>query len=131
MVILVVDNLGVTVHKAESDTPVRLNRHRPYAFSSTLKLVQMQRRDVHVVYGLRFVKLRKNQAKLFGVYRLDSSSVSGKEKSLQSFVREGFDHENKCNRFIRTTQLIRLRPFQRVQCPASLASCPKSKPTSN
>src|SRR5450759_4069712 len=33
MIVLVVDNLGVTVHKAESDAPVCLNCHRPNPFS--------------------------------------------------------------------------------------------------
>jgi hypothetical protein len=79
MVVLVVDNLGVTIHQAESDAPVCLNCHRPNAFSCPLKLVQMQRWDVHVVNGLCFVKLRENQAEPFSVNRLDSSSVAGRE----------------------------------------------------
>jgi len=79
MVVLVVDNLGVTFYKAESDAPVCLNCHGPNAFSCPLKLVQMQRWNVHVVNGLCFVKLRENQAELLTVNRLNPSGVAGKE----------------------------------------------------
>jgi hypothetical protein len=109
MIVLVVDDLGVTVGKAKSDAPVCLNCHRPNPFSCALKLVQTQYWNAHVVNGLCFVKLRENQAEPFGVNRLDSSGIAGKEKFLQSFVSEGFDHKKQCNLFGHTLQPLRLR----------------------
>lgn len=53
----------------------------------------MQHWDVHIVNGLRLVKLRENQAEPFGVNRLNPGSGTGKEKFLQSSVSEGFDHK--------------------------------------
>ena len=127
MVVLVVDDLGVTVGKAKSDAPVCLNCHRPNPFSCPFKLVQTQGWNVHVVNGLCFVKLRENQAEPPGVNRLDSSSIAGKEILLQSLVSEGFDHKNQCNLFGYMPQPIRLRclrttsAVQRSASPARAA----------
>lgn len=124
MIVLVVNDLGVTVGKAKSDAPVCLNCHRPHSFSCPLKLVQMQCWNVHVVNGLGFVKLRQNQAEPFSVNRLDSSSIASKEKFLQSLVHEGFDHKSQCNLFGHTLQPIGLRSLrtasavQRLKSPA-------------
>ena len=112
MVVLVVDDLGITVGKAKSDAPVCLNCYRPNPFPCSLKLVQMQCWNVHVVNGLCFVKLRENQAEPFSVNRLDSSSIAGKEEFLQSLVSEGFDHKDYCNPFGHTLQPIRLRSIR-------------------
>ncbi len=124
MVVLVVDDLGITVGKAKSDAPVCLNYYRPNPFPCPLKLVQTQRWNVHVINGLCFIKLRENQAEPFSVNRLDSSSIAGKEEFLQSLVSEGFDHKDQCNPFGHMPQPIRLRSLrttsavQRSNCAA-------------
>jgi len=91
MMVFVVDSSGLLANKRERDTPVPADVDRPGALAGTVKLMQMQPGQVHVVWVGRRIQPAENQAQSRRVFRLDPRLAAGSERTFETLVLESLN----------------------------------------
>ena len=98
MVVLVIDAFGILPGEPERHAPIAADGHRPCAFPGTLKFMESQARQVHVVWGRRRIQGAENQSQPFFMFGLDAALAPGGEKLFETLVPKSLDrHQNQCN----------------------------------
>lgn len=92
MVVLIVNDIGVSVFKPEGYPPVAGYGHAPHPRKIALQHVQAGTGKVHIRRHDSMVQQVKNHGETAGVLYLYAFCTSSEEKDFQSLVRETFYH---------------------------------------
>lgn len=90
MVIIIIDNIGVTVNKLKKYAPIAGYPYCIKAALITAQLMKERTRVIHILYFTRGIKSIKDSFKPAGMLRFNSLLAPGVEKVLQPFIFKGF-----------------------------------------
>jgi len=92
MVIVIIDNIGVTINKFKEYTPIAGNFDCMKVLFVAAQLVEERTRVIHIFYLTCSIKPIKDSFKPLGMFRPYSSRAPRIKKVLQAFMFKGFYH---------------------------------------
>lgn len=92
VIVLIVDNLGVSAHEPERYSPVATDRDRPCASAVAREFVKAEAWQIHILDDGRSVEPAEDEPKTLGMSGLDASRSTGSEELGQSLVLEAAYH---------------------------------------
>ena len=92
MIILVIQQVSLSVPELECDTPVSIDPNRSAAAISAFERVQLEPWHVHITNYLGSLQCDQQHPQSFRMLRLDPIQAAGFIKTPQPFVANGLDH---------------------------------------
>ena len=92
MVIVIIDNIGVTINKFKEYTPIARYFYCIKALFVATQLVEERTWVIHIFYFTCGIKPIKDSFKPIGMFRLNASLATCIKKVLQAFMFKGFYH---------------------------------------
>jgi len=92
VVVLIINQLGISTLKGEGHTPVSIHRHRVMPGKVASQRVNSPARRVHIIRAFCTVQHGQHYAQLSGMVRLYACLASLSEECLKPFVTERLNH---------------------------------------